>query len=137
VVENWNGNTLNGPDARNFLSGNTKPFLRSITGTPVRWLVKLWLSEYHNSVMSDGNPYGFLCPNCDKGTDLLVRTTADIHLRPHGMELDDAKLMDSTHVDCLNCGWAGTVGDLLQDSLKKEPGSERNITSDLLCWNND
>jgi hypothetical protein len=72
-----------------------------------------------------GNKFGFLCPNCDKGTDLLIRTTADIHLRPHGMELDDASLIDTTHVDCLNCGWSGTVSNLVNVATKKEPGSER------------
>jgi predicted RNA-binding Zn-ribbon protein involved in translation (DUF1610 family) len=76
-----------------------------------------WLSEYHYSVMSVGNQYGFLCPNCENGTDLLVRTTTDIHLGPQGMEIDHAPLLDSTHVDCLNCGWVGTVGDPVSIAL--------------------
>jgi hypothetical protein len=28
-------------------------------------------------------------------------------------------------VDCLNCGWTGTVGDLATVGIKKEPASER------------
>lgn len=75
--------------------------------------------------MSVGNQYGFVCPNCDKGTELLVRTTADIRLMPHGMEIDHAPLVDTTHVDCLICGWEGAVGDLVQVAQKKMSGSER------------
>ncbi len=75
--------------------------------------------------MSVGNQYGVICPNCDAGTDLLIRTTADIRLTPHGMEIDDAPLLDSTHVDCLICGWEVTVGDSVRAQQKKVSGSER------------
>jgi hypothetical protein len=48
--------------------------------------------------MAVGNQYGYVCPTCDKGTDLLVRVTADVRLMPQGMEIDDAKLLDSSRV---------------------------------------
>jgi hypothetical protein len=75
--------------------------------------------------MTVGNQYGYLCPNCEKGTELLVRTMAHILLRPRGFEVDDASLLDSSHVDCLICGWEGIVGELGKTSLKKEPRAER------------
>jgi hypothetical protein len=72
-----------------------------------------------------GNQFGYLCPNCGKGTELLVSATAHLRLMPHGLEIDDASLLDSSAVVCLICGWEGTVGDLAAASFKKGPGSER------------
>ena len=57
-------------------------------------------------------------------SELLVKTTADIRLMPHGMEVDHAPLLDSTHVDCLICGWEGAVGDLVRVEQEKVSGSE-------------
>jgi hypothetical protein len=44
-----------------------------------------------------GNEYGYLRPNCDRGTDLLVKAMAALLLTPQGMEIDDAKLLDTSH----------------------------------------
>jgi hypothetical protein len=78
--------------------------------------------------MSVGNQYGYLCPNCDKGTEILITANAEVLLTPTGTDIDSSTAPgwnNSSFVDCLNCGWAGTVGDLLQASIKKEAESER------------
>jgi hypothetical protein len=78
--------------------------------------------------MAVGNHYGYLCPSCEKGTDLLVTANVEVLLTSTGTDIDTstAPVWNKTSfVDCLNCGWAGTVGDLATVGAKKEPGSER------------
>jgi hypothetical protein len=78
--------------------------------------------------MDVGNQYGYQCPNCAKGTDLLVTASVEVVLTSTGTDIDSrtSPVWNSTSlVDCLNCGWAGTVGDLTTVGIKKEPGSER------------
>jgi hypothetical protein len=77
-----------------------------------------------------GNKYGYLCANCDKGTDLLITANVEILLTPTGTDFDATTTPvwnRTSFVDCLNCGWSGTMGDLTTIGVKKEPGSERNI----------
>lgn len=78
--------------------------------------------------MCVGNPYGYICPNCDTGTDLLVTASVEVLLTLTGTDFDSnsAPVWNRlSFVDCLNCGWAGTVDDLTTVGIKKEPGSER------------
>jgi hypothetical protein len=80
--------------------------------------------------MTVGNQYGFLCPNCDKGTEILITANAEVLLTPTGTDIDSGTVPvwnSTSFVDCLYCGWAGKVGDLVNVAIKKESGSERNI----------
>ena len=66
---------------------------------------------------------------------LITASAAEVLLTPTGTDIDTstAPVWDSTFfVDCLNCGWAGTVGDLLQASIKKASGSERSERDERL-----
>lgn len=75
-----------------------------------------------------GNIFGYLCPNCDKGTEILITAHAEVLLTPTGTDIDSSTAPvwnNSSFVDCLNCGWAGTVGDLVHVVMGKEPTSER------------
>jgi hypothetical protein len=78
--------------------------------------------------MDIGNPYGYQCPNCDRGTDLLITANVEVILTPTGTDIDSSSTPvwnRKSFVDCLNCGWAGTVGDLNTIGVKKQAGSER------------
>jgi hypothetical protein len=41
-----------------------------------------------SSIMTVGNQYGYLCPNCDKGTDILITANAEVLLTPTGTDID-------------------------------------------------
>lgn len=78
--------------------------------------------------MDVGNEYGYQCPNCERGTDLQVTATVEILLTPTGTDIDSRTVPvwnKTAVVDCLNCGWSGTVEDLATVAVKKEPTSER------------
>jgi hypothetical protein len=65
--------------------------------------------------MDVGNQYGYQCPYCNRGTDLLVAARVEILLTPNGTDIDATTTpvwSQTSFVDCLNCGWAGKVGDL-------------------------
>ena len=67
-------------------------------------------------------------PKLLKGTDLLITATAEVRLTPTGTDINSstAPVWNSkSFVDCLNCGWAGIVGDLAIVAAKKDSGSER------------
>jgi hypothetical protein len=60
--------------------------------------------------------------------EILITANAEVLLTPRGTDIDSSTAPvwnSASPVDCLNCGWAGTVGDLLNVVMKKEPGSER------------
>jgi hypothetical protein len=78
--------------------------------------------------MSAGNQYGHLCPNCYKGTELLITASAEVLLTSTGTDIDKETIPvwnNTSYADCLICGWEGTVGGLLKVAIKKEPISER------------
>ena len=78
--------------------------------------------------MSVGNQYGYVCPNCDRGTELQVTAMVQVLLTYTGTDIDATTTPvwnQTSLVDCLNCGWSGSVGDLATVGIKKEPGSER------------
>lgn len=78
--------------------------------------------------MDVGNQYGYQCPNCGRGTDLLVAASVGILLTPNGTDIDATTTPEwsqTSAVDCLNCGWCGTVEDLATVGIKKPPAPER------------
>lgn len=65
--------------------------------------------------MSVGNTFSYLCPICEKGTHLLKTATAEVLLTSTGTDIDPNTAFvwnSKSLVRCLNCGWAGMVGDL-------------------------
>jgi len=79
-----------------------------------------------------GNEHGYLCPNCDKGTELLIAASKRISLilKQDGFAIDDESEVEwanYSHVDCLLCGWEGAVRDLLK--VKMGPRAESQIGS--------
>ena len=78
--------------------------------------------------MNVGNQYGYVCPACDRGTELQVTATVEVLLTYTGTDIDATTTPvwnQTSPVDCLNCGWAGTVGDLATIGIKKQPAAER------------
>jgi hypothetical protein len=85
--------------------------------------------------MSAGNQYGHLCPNCYKGTELLITASAEVLLTPTGTDIDTDTIPawnNASYVDCLVCGWEGTVGGLVKVASRKKSTSERNNSSGRL-----
>ena len=77
--------------------------------------------------MNVGNLYGYVCADCDRGTELQVTATVEVLLTYTGtIDATTTPVWNQTSpVDCLNCGWAGTVGDLATVGIKKQSASER------------
>ena len=68
-------------------------------------------------IMSVGNQYGYRCPNCHKGTELLITASAEVLLTSTGTDIDKETIPvwnDTSYADCLICGWEGTRANDVQ-----------------------
>ena len=79
------------------------------------------LAYWHNRPEEVGNAYGYLCPQCGKGTELTLAKGVVARRVPLTAQEPVEPWSRRDHAYCASCIWSGRVHHLIKVELRVEP----------------